>query len=133
MKKNEGIFSYQELNKLQDFCNKCAKEDKAIHEKRKYNPSYAPKEQKQELAQQKKFPSNQGSNKGTKDTNYKNKLKYSQSSGNIFIKHSFLKNVDDKDIEIILNHKPNINNPNNVSKIKSDAFKNRVNMFEPKK
>ena len=133
MKNKEGIFSYQELSKLKDFCNKCAKEDKEIHEKRKYNPSFIPKEKKTETTKQKKIVLNQVSNKGTKDTNYKNKLKYSQSSGNIFIKHSFLKNVDDKDIEIILNHKPTINNPNNVSKIKSDAFKNRVNMFEPKK
>ena len=133
MKNNEGIFSFKELNKLKDFCNNCAKEDKEIHEKRKYNPSFVPKEKKPEPVKQNKIFLNQGSNKGTKDNNYKNKIKYSQSSGNIFIKHSFLKNVDDKDIEIILNHKPTINNPNNVSKIKSDAFKNRVNMFEPKK
>ena len=44
-----------------------------------------------------------------------------------------MKNIDDKDIEVILNHKPSFNNPNNGSKIKPDSFKNRVNMFEPKK
>ena len=129
MKKNEGIFSYQELNKLQDFCNKCAKEDKAIHEKRKYNPSYAPKEQKQELAQQKKFPSNQGSNKGNKDN--KNKMNYYNK--NEYTKQNFLKNIDDKDIDIILNHNPNCKNTNKVPKTKPDTFKNKVNMFEPKK
>ena len=133
MKNNEGIFSYQELSKLKDFCNNCAKEDKEIHEKRKYNPSFVPKEKKPEPTKQKKIFSNQVSNKGTKDTYNKNKINYSQSSGNKFIKHNFLKNVDDKDIEVILNHKPNFNNPNNGPKIKTDSFKNRVNMFEPKK
>ena len=133
MKNNEGIFSFQELSKLKDFCNNCAKEDKEIHEKRKYNPSFVPKEKKPDPVKQKTIYSSQVSNKGTKDTNYKNKLKYSQSSGNIFVKHSFLKNIDDKDIEIILNHKPTLNNPNNGPKIKTDNFKNRVNMFEPKK
>ena len=133
MKNNEGIFSLQELSNLKEFCRNCAKEDKEIHEKRKYNPSFVPKEKKPEPVKQKKIYSNQVSNKGTKDTNYKNKLKYSQSSGNIFVKHSFLKNIDDKDIEIILNHKPTLNNPNNGPKIKTDNFKNRVNMFEPKK
>ena len=133
MKNKEGIFSFQELSKLKDFCNNCAKEDKEIHEKRKYNPSFVPKEKKPEPAKQKKIFLNQVSNKGTKDTNYKNKINYGQSSGNKFIKHSFMKNIDDKDIEVILNHKPSFNNPNNGSKIKPDSFKNRVNMFEPKK
>ena len=134
MQNKEGIFSFQELSKLKDFCNNCAKEDKEIHEKRKNNPYYVPKEKKPEPTKQKKMPLNQVSNKGTKNAINRNKINYnSQNSGNMFIKHNFLKNIDDKDIEIILNHKPNFKNPNNGSKVMSGSFKNRVKMFEPKK
>ena len=134
MKNKEGIFSFKELSKLKDFCNNCAKEDKEIHEKRKNNPFYAPKEKKPEPVKQKKMPLNQVSNKGNKDTNNKNKINYnSQNSGNKFIKHNFLKNIDDKDIEVILNHKPCFKSQNKDPKIKSYSFKNRVNMFETKK
>ncbi len=134
MKNKEGIFSYQELSKLKDFCNKCAKEDKEIHEKRKYNPSFIPKEKKTETTKQKKIVLNQVSNKGTKDTYNKNKMNYNnQNNESMFVKQNFLKNVDDKDIRIILNHNPSSNNQKNGPKMKSDGFKNRVNMFEPKK
>ena len=125
MKNKEGIFSFQELSKLKDFCNNCAKEDKKIHEKRKNNPSYVPEEKKPEPVKQRKVPSNQLSNKGIK-----NKI---NNNGDIIIKRNFLKNVDDKDIKIILNHNPSFKKTSNNSKMKSDSFKNRVNMFEPKK
>ena len=135
MENNEGIFSLQEFSQLKDFCNNCAKEDKAIHEKRKYNPSYIPKEKKPEPVKPKKIPLNNKSNKVSKDIKNKNKINYynSQYNGSNYIKNNFLKNIDDKDIEIILNHKPNFKNPNNGPKITSNSFKNRVNMFEPKK
>ena len=125
MRNNEGIFSFQELSKLKDFCNNCAKEDKKIHEKRKNNPSYVPEEKKPEPVKQRKVPSNQLSNKGIK-----NKI---NNNGDIIIKRNFLKNVDDKDIKIILNHNPSFKKTSNNSKMKSDSFKNRVNMFESKK
>ena len=125
MKNKEGIFSFQELSKLKDFCNNCAKEDKKIHEKRKNNPSYVPEEKKPEPVKQRKVPSNQLSNKGIK-----NKI---NNNGDIIIKRNFLKNVDDKDIKIILNHNPSFKKTSNNSKMKSDSFKNRVNMFESKK
>ena len=135
MQNKEGIFSFQELSKLKDFCDNCAKEDKKIHEKRKNNPFYTPEEEKPAPVKQKKIPSYQVSNKGIKSTNYKNKINNNrQNNGeNMFIKQNFLKNIDDKDINIILNHNPTFKNPSNSSKVKSDSFKNRVNMFEPKK
>ena len=134
MKNKEGIFSFQELSKLKDFCNNCAKEDKKIHEKRKNNPFYIPEEKKPEPVKQKKIPSNQVPNKGIKGMNYKNKINNkSFNNGDIIIKNNCLKNVDDKDIRIILNHNPSFKNPNYNSKVKSGNFKNRVNMFEPKK
>ena len=130
MKNKEGMFSFQELSKLKDFCNKCAKEDKKIHEKRKNNPYYAPEEKKPEPAKQKKIPSN----KSIKETNNRNKINnYNPNNGGMFVKNNCLKNVDDKDIQIILNHNPSLKNQNNDSKKKVDSFKNRVNMFEPKK
>ena len=55
MKNKEGIFSFQELSKLKDFCNNCAKEDKKIHEKRKNNPSYVPEEKSQNQLNKKKY------------------------------------------------------------------------------
>ena len=125
MQNKEGIFSFNELLKLKDFCNNCAKEDKKIHEKRKNNPSYVPEEKKPEPVKQRKVPSNQLSNKGIK-----NKI---NNNGDIIIKRNFLKNVDDKDIKIILNHNPSFKKTSNNSKMKSDSFKNRVNMFESKK
>ena len=125
MKNKEGIFSFQELSKLKDFCNNCAKEDKKIHEKRKNNPSYVPEEKKPEPVKQKKVPTNQVSNKGIKNN--------INNNGDIIIKRNFLKNVDDKDIRIILNHNPTFKKPSNNSKMKSDSFKNRLNMFESKK
>ena len=51
----------------------------------------------------------------------------------MIIKQNFLKNVDDKDIEIILNHKPTFKNPNNGPKKLTNSFKNRINMFKSKK
>ena len=56
-----------------------------------------------------------------------------QNNESMFVKQNFLKNIDDKDIKIILNHNPSSNNQKNGPKMKSDGFKNRVNMFEPKK
>ena len=62
MQNKEGIFSFNELLKLKDFCNNCAKEDKKIHEKRKVNPSYVPEDKKPEPIKKMKAPSYQVSN-----------------------------------------------------------------------
>ena len=39
-KTKNQIFSGSELDKLQDFCNQCADEDRKIHEKRKKGEEY---------------------------------------------------------------------------------------------
>ena len=134
MNKNPGgMFSFEELSTLQAFCNKCAKEDKIIYAKRRsntYNASYVPEEKKIEPVKQKALPSN----KDIKEINRYKINNYKPNKGDVFIKNNCLKDVDDKDIFLILNHKPTgYKKPNNDLQKKPDSFKNRIKMFEPKK
>ena len=132
MNKNPGgMFSFEELSKLQAFCNKCAKEDKIIYEKRRSNTCnafYIPEQKKIEPIKQKKAPSN----KEIQLIN-KHKLNYKPNKGDVFVKNNCLKDVDDKDIFLILNHNSSYKKPNNDLQKKPDSFKNRIKMFEPKK
>ena len=105
------VFSFQELDKLKDFCKDCAKENKEIYEKRKDDPSYVPEEKEPEPANQ--APKEEF--KGYNGTDY------------------YVEGLDDKDIDIILNPNYKPKKPTNVAKQKSDNFNNRLNMFEPKK
>ena len=113
MHNNEGIFSFHELSQLRDFCNNCAKEDKRIHEQRKINSSYVPEDNEQE---QIKKDNNQNNNK----INNINK-----NNTNVKIKNNYQENVKQKKNNI------NIKKQNNL-KMKSDTFKQRLKMFEPK-
>ena len=104
-----GVFSFQELDKLKDFCKDCAKENKEIEEKRKKDPSYVPEEKQPEPAPVKE------EFKGYNGTDY------------------YVKGLDDKDIDIILNPNYKPNKTNKASTQITDSFNNRMNMFEPKK
>ena len=150
MQNKEGIFSFNELLKLKDFCNNCAKEDKEIHEKRKYNPSFVPKEKKPEPAKQKKIFLNQVSNNSNNIQNNTKNIKNVNNAKNV----KNVKNVNNvnKSNKISLNDFNKINPDDIITKqvygvnvdvffrkktynVKksSDAFKNKIKMFEPKK
>ena len=150
MQNKEGIFSFNELLKLKDFCNNCAKEDKKIHEKRKVNPSYVPEDKKPEPIKKMKAPSYQVSNNNNNIQNNTKNIKNVNNAKNV----KNIKNVNNvnKSNKISLNDFNKINpddiitkqvygvnvdvffrkKTNNVKK-SSDAFKNKIKMFEPKK
>lgn len=114
MQNKADVFSLQELSKLKDFCNDCVKEGKEINEKRKDDPNYVPEEKEPEPE-----PPKQEINLGPEESKYE--------------KNESLKDVDDKDIDIILNQNSKYKKPKNVSKARSENFNNAKNMFEPKK
>ena len=112
MQNKADVFSFQELSKLKDFCNDCVKEGKEINERRKDDPNYVPEEKEPEPPKQEKIIEPEES-------------KYE--------KNEYLKDVDDKDIDIILNQNFKYKTQNKGSKAKSESFNNKKNMFEPKK
>ena len=129
MQNKEGIFSFNELSQLKDFCNKCAEEDRKIFEQRKKNSFYKPENKKPEPLKEAKPPSNQVSHTGNNNKFVKNQINHQNNYNNKDkIKEKKVNNIKSNNSN---NYNYNQKQSNNSKRI-SESFKNRIKMFESK-